>query len=166
MNDARFEDVSQNDQPIRLRAESAEDLAVISALLQDAIGKAAEIIWARGKRRLVLLVNRFRWEDVAAAETERRPFERVQVALTIENVSRVRARGLEPKDGEVVFSLLAAEFAPEDAEDPENCAGTVILTLAGDGALAADVECLEVTMADVTRPWAAKATSVPSHDRP
>ena len=75
--DARFEEVGHSDRPLRLRAESAEDLAVISSLVQDALARTGDISWAKSRRRLVLLLNRFRWEDRAAAEAEGRPPERV-----------------------------------------------------------------------------------------
>jgi hypothetical protein len=39
----------------------------------------------------------------------------------------------------------------------------VILTLAGDGALALEVEALEVTLKDVTRPYAAPSGHAPGH---
>ena len=47
--DARFEDGAER--PLRLRAESAEDLAVISALMQDAVVQTSDIAWARRRHR-------------------------------------------------------------------------------------------------------------------
>ena len=40
----------------------AEDLAVLSSLVQDAVFPASEMRWDRGKRRFALLLNRVRWE--------------------------------------------------------------------------------------------------------
>jgi hypothetical protein len=156
--DARFEDAPISDQPLRLRAETADDVAVISSLVQDAVGKAGDIAWMPKKRRLVVLVNRFRWEDSAGAERARRPFERVRSAVTVESVLKVRARGVGPADQDQVFDLLAITFAPA-----EGCAGTLTLTLAGGAEMAVEVECLELTLADLTRPWAAKSGKVPEH---
>jgi len=159
MTDARFEEVPATHRPLRLKAESESDLAVISSLVQDAVGKVAEIHWARNFRRLVLLLNRFRWEDKPAADRENRPYERVQSALTFETVTRVRSAGVDPTDGGAVYDVLAIAFAPAG----DDCGGTLTLTLAGEGALAAEVEALQVTLADVTRPWAAQATRAPDH---
>jgi hypothetical protein len=156
--DARFEDAPLSDQPLRLMAESPDDLAVISSLMQDAVGKPSDIAWMPKKRRLAVLVNRFRWEDSADAERARRPFERVRSALTMESVLRVRARGLDPKRSDQVFELLAIVFEPA-----EGCAGTLTLTLAGEAEIAVDLECLELTLADLTRPWPAKAGRAPGH---
>ncbi|MEM9146752.1 MAG: DUF2948 family protein [Pseudomonadota bacterium] len=157
--DARFEQVPLSDQPLRLIAETAEDLTVISSLLQDAVGKTGEIAFARGRRRLALMLHRFRWEDREAAQKQRRGFERVQSLLTVEGVLSVKARALAPDDGETVFSLLSAEF-----EAGEDGTGTLRLVLAGDGELVAELECLAVTLEDVSRPWLAKASQAPSHD--
>jgi hypothetical protein len=38
-----------------------------------------------------------------------------------------------------------------------------VLTLAGDGAIALEVECLDVTLRDVTRPYAAISGKLPMH---
>ena len=156
--DARFEDARASDRPLRLLAESADDLAVISSLVQDAVGKAGDIAWMPKKRRLVVLVNRFRWEDSAGAEQAHRPFERVRSAVTVEGVLKVRARGVSPANRDQVFELLAIVFEPA-----EGCAGTLTLTLAGEAEIAVEVECLELTLADLTRPWAAKAAKAPEH---
>jgi len=157
-SDARFEDAPLSDQPLRLRAESPDDVAVLSSLLQDAIGKTGDIAWMPKKRRLVVLMNRFRWEDSAGAQQAHRPFERVRSALSLEGVLAVRGRGFDPKRRDQVFELLAIVFAPA-----EGCAGTLTLTLAGEAEIAVEVECLELTLADLTRPWAAKAAKPPQH---
>ncbi|MGF1502482.1 MAG: DUF2948 family protein [Paracoccaceae bacterium] len=159
--DARFEEAPLSDRPVRLRAEGAEDLAVISALLQDAVGQAGEILYARARKRLVLLVNRFRWEDRTAAERAGRPFERVRAALTLDRVARVRARGIAPGDAETVYSILTVGF--ESGEDPDDPTGRVRIMLAGDGEVLAEVECLEASLDDLTRPWAAAARRAPDH---
>lgn len=157
--DARFEEVPGSDRPLRLKAEAAEDLEVISSLVQDAVGKAGDISWMRKKRRLVVLVNRFRWEGLAEADGPSGPYERVLSAVTIESVLSVRALGLSPADKEQVFDLLAIQFAPG-----EDGAGTVTLTLAGGGELAVAVECLDLSLADLSQPWEAKASVPPAHE--
>jgi hypothetical protein len=103
--DARFEDGGEG--PLRLRALDAEDLAVISALVQDAVLPATEMRYDRRRRRFALLLNRFRWEDVAPAERRGRDFERVQAVLAIEDVTRVATQGLDRTDRDTVLSLSA-----------------------------------------------------------
>ena len=159
MSDARFEDAPYTDRPLRLRAVGEDDLAVISSLAQDAVGKAGEIVWMPRKRRLVVLVNRFRWENHIGDPAGPHACERVRTALTVEGVQKVRARGLDPHDSERVFELLALLFQPADGP-----AGTLTLTMAGGAEVAADVECLELSLTDLSRPWAAKAQKMPVHE--
>lgn len=155
-HDARFEDGAEG--PLRLRAESDADLAVISALVQDAVASVSEIAWTPKRRRFSLLVHRFRWEDAPAAARQRRPFERVQALLSINDALKVRAGGLNSRDRDTVISILSLSFAPG-----EDGAGVLRLTLAGDGEIAVEVECLDVTIEDVTRPYAAPSGKAPVH---
>lgn len=156
MADATFEDGAE--QPLRLKAETADDLAVISTFVQDAVGQNVEISWLAKKHRFAILLNRFRWEDRANAEQQGRPYERVQSMLVVESTLKVTAQGLDPADKDMAFELLSVSFQAGD-----DGAGQVILTLAGDGAIALDVECLDVTLSDVSRPYVARSTHVPTH---
>ncbi|MEL6267789.1 MAG: DUF2948 family protein [Pseudomonadota bacterium] len=175
VQDARFEDAPLSDKPLRLRAESAEDLAVISALVQDAVARAGDVMYLPRKRRVVVLINRFRWEDAGPASAAGRPFERVRTAMTIEDAMGLRARGIGRGDGEAVLSVLALSYTPEAAAadtppadappDPEataDTAGTLSLTCAGGAEFSVAVEALTVTLADLTRPWEAQG-SRPDH---
>ena len=55
MTDARFEDAAE--QPLRLIAQDAEDLKMISTLLQDAVLPITEMTWAPKQRRFGLPVS-------------------------------------------------------------------------------------------------------------
>ena len=156
MTDASFEDGTEK--PLRLVAFEDEDLQVLSSLAQDAVFPATEMAWRSKDRRFALLINRFRWEDADAAERRSRSFERVQSVLTIEQVQSVRSQGVS-RDDDTILSLLSVSF-----EATGDASGTVVLTLAGDGAIALDVEALEVTLRDVTRPYVAPSKSRPGHD--
>lgn len=150
--DARFED--GREAPLNIGAVDSDDLKIISALVQDAVFPANEMRFKASERRFAILLNRFRWE-----EGGKRSPERVQSILHFSNVSRVSSQGVDRSDKDMVFSVLSAEF--EESEAPS---GSVILTLAGDGAIRLDVEALEVTLKDVTRPYLAPSRKVPSHD--
>ena len=157
MADATFEDGAEA--PLRLIARDADDLGVISSLLQDAVFPITDMAYDAPRRRFALLVNRFRWEDRAAAAAAGRPFERVRALLVVEDVLRVRTSGIDRADRDVILSALTLAFAP----GPDGT-GTLTLTLAGDGAVALDVEALEVRLDDVTRPHRAVSKAVPRHD--
>ncbi|MFV2034053.1 MAG: DUF2948 family protein [Halocynthiibacter sp.] len=154
--DAKFEDGGEA--PLRLRAEDSEDLAVLSTLVQDAVFTGSEMTWQKGRRRFAVLLNRFRWEDLTAAQRRGRAYERVRSVLVIEDVGGVASQGVVPGDSDAVLSLLAVSFEPT-----EQGSGRVILTLAGDGAIAVDVEVLDVALRDVSRPYAAPSGSAPRH---
>lgn len=153
MTDARFEDGA--DAPLRLLAQDADDLPILSALLQDAVLTARDMRWQASRRRFAMLVNRFRWEDRARAERAG-DYERVQSLLVISDVVAVASSGFDRADGDLVLSLLSLRLEPGD-----DGAGDLFLTLAGDGEIRLRVECLDVALRDVTRPHAARG--VPRH---
>ncbi len=155
-NDATFEE--GREAPLNLGAAGHDDLEIISTLTQDAVFPVTEMKWRATELRFALLVNRFRWEDEEAARQRGRAFERVQSLLVVDNVLGVSSQGVDRSDGDTVCSLLSVTF-----EAGEDCAGQVLLTLAGDGAIRLNVEALEVSLRDVTRPYQAPSRSVPDH---
>lgn len=157
MNDARFEDA--DDAPLRLIAQDAEGLSVLSTLLQDAVFPITEMTYAPRRRRFALLLNRFRWEDRDAAERARRGYERVQSLLVFETVLSVQSQGIDRRAADTVLSLLSIGFFPG-----ADGAGRVELTLAGDGAIALQVEALDATLRDVSRPYLAPSGRAPAHE--
>jgi len=154
--DATFEDGRET--PLRLKALDAEDLAVIAAFTQDAVFPASEMKWDRKARRFAILLNRFRWEDAPKAQARKRSYERVQAVLAVEDVVKVQTQGVDRADTDMVYSLLSLSF-----QASEDGTGRVELTLAGDGAIALEVEALEVVLRDVTRPYVAPSKKAPSH---
>lgn len=156
MADARFEDGQE--QSLSLKAETAEDLAVLSALIQDAVLPVEEMRWTRRGRRLALLINRFRWEDRVAAEKAARPYERARALLVIGGVTALASQGFDRSEAGTILSILSLEWQPET-----DGAGRLVLNLAGDGAVSATVECIDVTLRDVTRPYVAPSRQVPHH---
>ena len=161
--DARFEDAAPSDQPLKLGVQSADDVGVVSALVQDAVGLAGEVSWMPRRRRVAILLNRFRWEDKDEAARSGRPFERVRSALIFDDVSALKANGLDPREKDTVYSVLQVRWEPADAE--EDPSGRLVLELAGDGALALQVDCLEGQLIDLTRPWEAKSGKAPDHEQ-
>lgn len=137
-------------EPLRLLAEDAEDLAVISAALQDAVTKIGDIAWEAKGRRLTIAFNRFRWE------ADERRGERVRAGLQLGGVLEVKSRKLRQGAKGAVLELLALTFEPGEAPG-----GTVTFTFAGGGDLAASVECVDAALADVSEPW--PTTRKPGH---
>lgn len=154
--DARFEDGATR--PLNLGAVDEDDLKVISSLVQDAIFPVTEVRWEKRQRRLGLLVNRVRWEDVDAAKRAGRPVERVQALLVVEDVLGVSSQGVDRSDRDMVLQVLSLSWEPGDDAD-----GALVITLAGDGALRAFAEALNVRLRDVTRPYLAPSGKLPDH---
>jgi hypothetical protein len=136
---------------LTLAAEDAEDLAIISARLQDAVGQVKDLVWLPKQRRFAALVNRFKWET-AEAKRGRGDNLRVRTGLHFDDVLSVKSYRLKRGDPEAVFELLAITFTPKGADDP---AGTIELVLAGGGAIKLDVECIDAAVTDVSGAWAA-----------
>ncbi|HRD27816.1 MAG TPA: DUF2948 family protein [Caulobacter sp.] len=136
--------------PLRLLAQDAEDLAVISAALQDAVAKIGDIAFEPRARRLTVAFNRYRWER------DGRTHERVRSGLQLGGVMAVRSRNLRRDSKGAVVELLALNFEPGEAPG-----GAVVFTFAGGGDLRAEVECLEAVLADVSTPWPTPRT--PTH---
>lgn len=150
VEDARFEDGGER--PLALKAFDAEDLQIVSGLVQDAVFPASEMTWDRKARRFALLLNRFRWER------DKGEPERVQSVLAFEDVMKVASQGIDRNSADTVFSLLAITFEPG-----EDGTGRIELVLAGDGAIALHIEALEATLRDVTRPYRAPSGKWPDH---
>lgn len=143
--------MSEAAKPLRLLAHDAEDLAVLSAALQDAVAKIGDIRWDAQGRTLTIACNRFRWE----AKGHRG--ERVRSALQFGDVTGVQARNLRRDAKGAVVELLSIGF--EAAEEAP--AGLVTLTFAGGGDMRVQVDCLDVALADVSDPWTTPRT--PGH---
>ncbi len=128
--------------PLRLRALDGEDLAVISAHLQDAEIRVGDIAYLSKMRRFALVGSRFDWP--LAKQGLR---QRCAMGLHFESVRKVMRIGFM-QDPDRVLRLQAIVFLP--AMPP---AGTVMLSFAGGGAIRLDVECLEAALSDIGPRW-------------
>ncbi|GAA0620129.1 DUF2948 family protein [Brevundimonas kwangchunensis] len=133
-------------EPLRLLAEDADDLSIMSAALQDAILRPVDIVWEPTARRVTLSLSRFCWECGGT---------RVMAAMQFGDVSAVKSRRL-PRGPENALELLAMHF--EEAEAP---GGRVIMMFAGGGDLRIDVECLDAVLTDLSERWPARIA--PTH---
>ena len=120
---------------LKLIALDADDLAVISAHVQDARVQTADIIWRQGEKRLVVGMNRLDWEQAAAGATTPR---RLVSALRFDRVLSCKSRNIDLEAPETALELVGIEFHP--GEPP---GGSAVLMFSQGGALRLDVECLE-----------------------
>ena len=131
---------------LKLLALDAEDLSVVSAHLQDAVFKTDGLSFDARHQVFSLVVNRFVWET---AGERGKPFERRRAVVAFKRASAVRSLGVDRRDTDAVFSLLAVNFS-QRGEGPE---GTLELVLSGSASIALDVECVEVQLADTGGAW-------------
>jgi hypothetical protein len=126
---------------LKLIALDADDLAVISAHVQDARVQTGDIIWRQGEKRLVVGMNRLDWEQTLTGETSPR---RLISALRFDRVLACKSRDIDLGTPEAALELLGIEFHPGDPPG-----GSAVLIFNQGGALRLDVECLECELADL-----------------
>ena len=72
---------------LKLRAEDAEDLAVISACLQDALVAVRDLAYAPEDRSFLFVANRFRWESGLRPAPGETPYQRALCGITFSEVT-------------------------------------------------------------------------------
>src|SRR5882672_6504564 len=127
--------------PLKLIALDADDLAVISAHVQDARVQASDILWRQDQMRLVVGMNRLDWEQTLSGETASR---RLIAALRFDRVLACKSRNIDLAQPDTTLELLGIEFNPGEAPG-----GSALLLFSQGGALRLDVECLECELTDL-----------------
>ncbi len=95
------------DRPLKLRATDGDDLAVLSACLQDAVVPVRDMTYLAQENRFAMVANRFRWETANGAPVEGRIYERVHAGICFDQVTSVHQLGLDQKRRGQILSLLA-----------------------------------------------------------
>jgi len=142
-------------QGLRLLAEDAEDLAIISSALQDALLRVRDLSFDARARRFVALTSRFKWEEAKG----KGPYQRVRSALSVDGVTAVRSKKLRLDAQDAIAYMLALRF--EAAAEPPG--GVLTIVFAGGGEIALDCECVDVMLADVGEPWFTRRR--PAHEQ-
>jgi hypothetical protein len=125
----------------RLIALDEDDLAVISAHVQEASVRIGDIIWRQSEKRLVAGMRRLDWDHALSGPPAAR---RLITALRFDRVLACKSRNLDMDKPDLTLVLIGLEFHP--GKKP---GGSVLLMFAGGGALRLDVECIECELADL-----------------
>ncbi len=142
---------------LKLIALDAEDLAIISAHLQDAVLKVSDLAFLPHEKRFAAVANRFDWMDAIEKDGARnKRYARRRAALRFERVLGAQVQGLDLKKKDAVAELLAIRFEPGDPPK-----GHVSLDFAGGGAIRLNVECIEAELRDLGPVW--QTRSRPKH---
>jgi hypothetical protein len=137
---------------LKLIALDADDLAVISAHLQDAVLKVADLAYLPREKRFAAIANRFDWLDALEdGKGGAEDFARRRTALRFERVLGAKVSGIDLKNGSAVLALLAIRFEPKQMPG-----GDVLLVFADGGAIRLEVEVIEAELKDLGPVWQAK----------
>jgi Protein of unknown function (DUF2948) len=132
---------------LKLRAEDADDLAVLSACLQDALVPVRDLAYVPDQQMFVFVANRFRWESrlrPAPGDGER---QRILCAVNFSAVSGVSYRGFRRSDEDRILALLT--IRPETG-----AAGSAIhLEFSGGAAIRLEVGRILCRAKDLGEPW-------------
>jgi hypothetical protein len=137
---------------LRLLALDEEDLAVISAHVQDAEVRVGDLAYLPHERRFALVAQRFDWETSPDEAPRRR-----LTGLHFDRVLGVRCRGVDRGQADRVLNLLGVTFTETNAPS-----GTATLFFEDGGAIQLDMECIEAQMKDLGPVWACQRR--PTHD--
>ena len=130
---------------LKLRASDEEDLAVVSAILQDSVIAMYEMTFLKEECRFAFVANRFRWEDT----NREKPlegniiYERVNCGICFDTVTAVRHNGLNQAKKAQIVSLLSIA-AEEEFIDLAFSAGITVRL---------QVEKILCHLQDLDEPW-------------
>tara|TARA_Y100000589_G_C26855473_1_gene507725 strand:+ start:176 stop:664 length:489 start_codon:yes stop_codon:yes gene_type:complete len=153
--DSSFSDGA--DSALYLGAVTAEDLEVISSILQDGIFCTKDLVWSKKKRQVAVLINRFRWECKSEYIDKNSTPERVQSLLIIDNVLNISSQGIDRSDSTEPLNLLKLDLQ----QTKKNF--FLKLILSNFGAIRCELDAIELSMKDVTRPYNAYSERIPFH---
>lgn len=126
----------------KLIAFDEDDLAVISAHLQDARVRLGDIVWRPGEKRLVIGMERPDWDKALQGDP---PPAGLVSALRFDRVLSARSRNIDVSDPNAAVALIGVEFTEQDSPG-----GVVTLLFSARGAMRLEVECLECELADLS----------------
>lgn len=103
-----------NEVLLKLLAADAEDIQVISAVIQDSIAPVCDMTYQKADKSFIMVVQRFRWDCV---DEEGRPvspdeecascvYERISCALDLEGVEAVQYQGFDLENPSAMLDLL------------------------------------------------------------
>ena len=145
------------DSALYLGAFTPEDVEVISTILQDGIFCINDLAWLKNKRQVAVLVNRFRWENKSEYIEKNSPPERVKSLLIIDNVLNISSQGIDRSDSTAPLNLLNFDLK----KTKKNIFLTLLLS--DFGAIRFELEAIELSIKDVTRPYKAYSENIPFH---
>ena len=128
---------------LKLRAEDADDLAVISACLQDALVPVRDLAYVPEDRTFLFVANRFRWEGGLRPAPGEAGYQRTLCGITFSEVTTAAYSGFRRSEAGRILSLLAIR--------PES--GTIHLEFSGGATIRLEVAGILCHARDLGEPW-------------
>jgi hypothetical protein len=135
-------------EPLKLVALDHDDLKILSAHLQDAVLRMADMVYMPADRHFAAILSRFDWLAAETDDGKHSNLRRCRCALRFDRVKRAQVHKIRPGDPFAVAELLAITY--DEANAPS---GFVTLHFAGGGAVRLEVECIEAALHDLGPAW-------------
>jgi hypothetical protein len=132
---------------LKLRAKDAEDIQVISAVLQDAIAPVCDMTFMPEKKNFVMVVHRLRHEEKSAE-----CLERICCAFNLSGAEAVQTHGFDLHSREQMLDLLAVLVEGE----------YIHLVFAGEAKIRIQTRGWSLIIEDFGEAWPASCT--PCHE--
>ena len=126
---------------LRLSALDADDLAIVSAAVQDALVAVRDCAYLKEEGRFVLLLNRFRWEADPGQEIGH---TRTHSALVFNEVTAVRHHDIPTHEPDRMLELLAVVLENDHS---------ALLRFSAGRAIRLEIGRLACHLGDVGEPW-------------
>ena len=130
-----------NPDRLKLKAVAAEDIEVLSALLQDSLVAAPDIRFLAEDACLVMVLNRYCWEQ-NSKDSQTQP-QRCMCGLKVTSVSQIRQRGLSGQPNQF-YNLLSITY--------EEATRRLTFTFSEGCGIKLDVDRLALLVQDIADP--------------
>ena len=147
---------SSTPEPLKLVALDHDDLKILSAHLQDAVLRLADMVYMPAEQHFAAVVSRFDWLAAENDDGKHSNLRRCRCALRFDRVKRAQCQKIRPGEPFAVAELLAITF--EELTAP---GGFITLHFAGGGGIRLEVECIEAQVHDMGQAW--QASTKPVH---
>ena len=134
---------------LKLIGKNQEDLKVISAYFQDSIVFVKDIIFLEKNRIFVMMVNRFKWEDIEKGIY--RQNKRTKCAIKFEGILKVKSKKINQKKKNKHLECLAIKCNEILDKNYE-----ITFFFSGGGVITLISEFIEVVMQDLGVTWNVK----------
>ena len=144
---------------LKLRAVAAEDVEIMSALLQDGLVVASDLHYQKDAASFVMVINRFCWEQVDDTQPEKQP-NRCLCGLKVAHVQRVSQRGLSA-GGNQFYNLLSITY--EETQENERVVKRLTFTFSDGYGIRLTLDELALIVQDIAAPHPGLAR--PQHNK-